>query len=170
MVVLYRFSKMVSLSNLTWKLPWEKPTFYKVRRRCKQLNEVSRSGRAIHGVCRILDSQTTFVKFAEAVNNFTKFVGLANNLWKVCKTSKNFMKLVDWKVGFKCLNVFLYLHFTCLNILIGKHKCFVNTFHVSWILFTNKLNGGRCVQVDKIFGTVKNWSLVALDRWSFYAM
>ena len=25
-------------------------------------------------------------------------------------------------------------------------------------------------RVDKIFGTVKKWSLVALDRWLFYAM
>ena len=70
------------------------------------------------------------MKFVEAANNFTKFLGLANNFWKVHKTHKNFMKLVDWKVGFKCLEVFIYSSFTRSNILIGKHKCLVNTFHV----------------------------------------
>ena len=72
-----------------------------------------------------------YIKFVEAANNFTKFVGPANNFRKVCKTRKNLMKFVDWKVGFKCLKVFLYLSFTGLSILIGKHKAFVNTFHAS---------------------------------------
>ena len=89
---------------------------------------------------------------------------------EVRKTPKNFIKFVDWKVGFKSLKVFIYLSFTRLDILISKHKCFVNTFHVSRILFTNKLNSGRYIQVGKIFGTVKKWSLVALDRWLFYAV
>ena len=71
------------------------------------------------------------MKFAENASNFTKFLGLTNNFKKVCKTRKNFMKLVDWQVGFKSLKVFLYLSFTRLNILIGKHKCFVDIFHVS---------------------------------------
>ena len=71
------------------------------------------------------------MKFLEAANNFTEFVELANNFWKVRKTHKNFMKFADWKVAFKCLKVFLYLCFTRSNILIVKHKCFVNTFHVS---------------------------------------
>ena len=71
------------------------------------------------------------MKFVEAANNFANFVGLANNFWKVCKTHKNFMKFINWKVGFKCWKVFLYLSFICSNILIGKHKCFVNNFHVS---------------------------------------
>ena len=53
------------------------------------------------------DSQTTFMKFAEAANNFKKFLGLANNFWKVRKAHKNFMKFVNWKVSFKCQNVFL---------------------------------------------------------------
>ena len=129
------------------------------------------------------DSQTTFMKFVEAVNNFakfvkfvksannfTKFVGLANNFWKVHKTHKNFMKFADQKVILKCLKVFLYLSFTRSNILIGKHKCFVNTFHVLWILFTNKLNSDPYIRVGRIFGTVKKWLLVVLDRWSFYAV
>ena len=150
-----------------WKLPWVKPTFYKVCRSCKQLKEV-RSGKAFREVCKIWEHftkfiefannytkfaefannftkfmglQTTSLKFLEAVNNFTKFVGLVNNFWKVHKTCKNF-KFVDWKVGFKCLEVFLDLSFTCVNILIEEHKCFVNTFHVSWTFFTNKLNSG----------------------------
>ena len=54
-VVMYRFSKKVSLSNRTWKLPWTKPTFYKVRRSCKQLNEVSISGKAPHEVHKICE-------------------------------------------------------------------------------------------------------------------
>ena len=61
------------------------------------------------------------MKFVDTANNFTKFVRLTNNFWKVCKMSKKFMKFVDWKVGFKYLIVFLYLSFTCSNILIGKH-------------------------------------------------
>ena len=72
-----------------------------------------------------------FMKFVEAANNFTKFLGFTNNFCKICKTCKNFMKFVDWKVRFKFLKVFLYLRFTRSNILIGKHKCFINTFHVS---------------------------------------
>ena len=95
------------------------------------------------------------MKFVEAANNFTKFVGLANNFWKVHKTCKNFMKFVDWRVGFRCLKVFLYLCFTRFNISIGKRKCFVNASHVSWILFTNKSNSDHSIWVDKIFGTVK---------------
>ena len=101
------------------------------------------------------DLQTTFMKDVEAANSFAKFVGLVNNFWKVCKTrQKLYVKFADWKVRFKCLKVFLYLSFTCSNILIGKHKCFVNTFQVSWIFFTNKLNCGHFIQVGKIFGTV----------------
>ena len=92
------------------------------------------------------------MKFVEAANNFTNFVVLANNFWKVHNTCKNFMKFVDWKVRSKCLKVFL------LNI------------NVSQILFTDKLNKGRYKQVDKIFGTVKRCSLVALDRWSSYSV
>ena len=110
------------------------------------------------------------MKFVEAANNFIKSVGLANNFSKVRKACKNFTKFVDWKVRLKCLKVFLYLSFTCSNILIGKHKCFVNNFHVSWILFTNELNRGRYLRVDKIFRTVKKCSLVALDRWSLCAV
>ena len=97
------------------------------------------------------------MKFVEVANNFTKFVGLTNNFWKVRKTRKNFVKFVDWKVGFKCLKTFLDLSFTRSNILIGKHKCFVNTFQVSRIRFTNKLNRGRHIRMDKIFWTVKKW-------------
>ena len=112
-----------------------------------------------------------FMKLVELANNFRKFVGLANNFCKVRKTFKNFVKFVDWKGRFKCrLKFFLYLSLTRSNVLIGKHKCFLNTFHVSWILFTNKLNRGRYIRADKIFGTVKKWSLVALERWSFYTV
>ena len=149
-----RFSKKVSLSNLTWKLTCVKPTFYKVRKSLTKLVEVGKH----------------FMKFVEAANNFAKFTGLAKNFWKVRKNRKNFVKFVYWKVWFKCLKVFLYLSANPLNILIGKHKCFVNTFHISWILFTNKLISGHYMRVGKIFETVKKWSLVALDRCSFYTV
>ena len=119
---------------------------------------------------KYLGRNQPFTKFVEAANNFTKLKGLANNFWEVRKTRKNFMKFVDWKVGFICWKVFLYLSCALLNTLIGKHKCFVNTFHVSWILFINKLNRGCDIGVGKIFATVKKWSLVASDRWSFYAV
>ena len=119
---------------------------------------------------KFVDTQTTFMKVVEAANNFAKFVGLANNFWKVRKTGQKLMKFAGWKVGFKCLKVFLYLSFTRSNILIGKHKCFVNTFHVSCILFTNKLNSGRYIRLCKIFWIAKKSSLVSLDRWSFYVV
>ena len=110
------------------------------------------------------------MKFVEVANNFTTFVGLNNNFCKVLKTRKNFMKFVDWTVGFKCLEFFLYQSFTCLSILIGEHKLLVNTVHDSWILYSNKLNSGCYIQVDKRFSIVKRWPLVALDRWSFYTV
>ena len=134
------FAKFVGLAD----------NFYEVHGSCKQLCKVSRS-------------EKKFTKFIKFVNNFTKF---ANSFWKVRKICKNLLKCLDWKVGFKS---FLCFSFTRSNIFCAKLKCFVNTFHVLWILFTNKLN--RCyTRVDKIFGTVKRWSLVALDRWSFYVV
>ena len=42
-------------------------------------------------------------------------------------------------------------------------SCFMNTF-------TNKLNSDPYIRVGRIFGTVKKWLLVVLDRWSFYAV
>ena len=71
------------------------------------------------------------MKFAEAAKNFAKFVGLANNFWKIRNTRKNFMKFVGWKVGCKCLEVFLYLSSIRLNISVRKNKCVMNLFHVS---------------------------------------
>ena len=47
------------------------------------------------------------MKFVKAANNFIKFLGLINNFWEVLKTHKNCLKFADWKVGFKCLKVFL---------------------------------------------------------------
>ena len=81
-----------------WKLPWEKSTFYKVCRSCEQLYEVCRICQQLHKICRICQQ-------------LYKFVGLTNNFWKVCYTCKKFMKFVDWKLGFKCLKVFLWWNF-----------------------------------------------------------
>ena len=36
--------------------------------------------------------------------------------------------------------------------------------------YFSQINSGHYTQVDKISGTVKKWLLVALDRWSFYAV
>ena len=78
---------------------------------------------------KFVEAANNFKKFVKLANNFTKFVGLANNFYKVCrsceqlskfvglannfwkvrKTRKNFIKYVDWKVGFKFLKIFLYL-------------------------------------------------------------
>ena len=70
---------------------------------------------------KFIEFDVKLMKFVEFANNFTKFLGLANNIWKVRKTSKYFMKFVDWKVVFKCLKIFLYFRLTRLNILIGKN-------------------------------------------------
>ena len=68
---------------------------------------------------KFVNLANNFTKFVGLANNFykvcrsceqlSKFVGLANNFWKVRKTRKNFIKYVDWKVGFKFLKIFLYL-------------------------------------------------------------
>ena len=51
-------------------------------------------------------------------------------------------------------------------MLEGKHFCDKN-----FLLFNNLLlNSGRYIRVGKIIGTVKKWSLVALDRWLFYSV
>ena len=44
------------------------------------------------------------------------------------------MEFVDSKVGFKCVNVFLYLSFTCFNISIGKQMFRENFSQINWIL------------------------------------
>ena len=128
------------------------------------------------------DSQTTFIKFVEAANNFaklaevrknftifakfgnnfTKFVGLPNNLWTVCKTCKNFLDSEGFWIGRSDLSVW--------NVFLSKHICSVNTFHLSWILFMKKINSSRYIQVDKIYGTVKKWLLVTLDRGMDFCM
>ena len=74
------FSKTVNLSNLTWKLPWVKPTFYKVHRSCKQLNEVNRSGKALHKVDKIC-------KQCYEVHR------IYHQLYEVCKICKQLYKV-----------------------------------------------------------------------------
>ena len=161
------FTKFVGLANNLMKFP-------EAANRYKKLPEVRKNFGKFQkfpsNLTNLWDLQKTYMKFIKAANNFTKFIRLANSFWEGFKTRKNSIKFADWKAGFKCLKVFLYLCFTCSNILFGKHKCFVNIFHVSGILFTNKLNSGCYIQKGKIFGTVKKWWLVVLDRWSFYAV
>ena len=86
---------------------------------------------AANNLTKLIEVGKKFTKLLKFANNFTKLVGLASNFCKVCKTCKNFMTFVYWKVRFKCLKVFLYWSFTWSNISIGKHKCFMKTFHVS---------------------------------------
>ena len=69
------------------------------------------------------DSQKSFMKSPDDANNFKKDSAII-----FVKSTKNLVKFVDWKVRFKCLKVLLYLSVTCSNILIGKHKWFVNNF------------------------------------------
>ena len=127
------------------------------------------------------------MKFVELASHFMKFVGLAENFYEVhrsceqlykvhgtcltfCKATRPSKTLWSLYFGRSDLSTWAFsLSFACSNILIGKHKCFGNTFHLSWILFTNKFNCGCYIWVDNIFGTVKKWSLVTLDRWSIYA-
>ena len=73
MVIIYRFSKKVSLSNRTWKLPRVKPNLYKVRRSCKQLNEVSTSGKAFDEVPKIWEQ-------------LYKVCRIRQRIYKVCGT------------------------------------------------------------------------------------
>ena len=88
---------------------------------------------------KLAEMRKYFAKFLKFASNLTKFVSLANNFYEgrrsckqLCKVlpitfgksvrpGKNFMKFADWKVGFKCLKVFLYLSFTRSNILVRKH-------------------------------------------------
>ena len=177
---MYRFSKKVSRSNLTGKLPWAKTTFTKFVEATNNLTKLVEKEKHFtkfsNNFAKFVEFENNYTKFIEYANNFKKFKGLTNNFveaainfkklvrlainfWRVRKTRKNLMKFVDWKVGFKCLKVFLYLRFTRLNILIGKHKFFVNTFHVSQVLSTNKLNSGRYIRVDKILAAFKKRSL-----------
>ena len=134
---------------------------YKVCRICQQLFEVFRICQQIwevQGICKQL-----LWSLQKLQRN------LQSSLYSPITFGKS-LRPANWKVGFKCLKVFLYLSFTCLNILIGKNKCFVKTFHVSWILFRSQLNRGCYMRVDKIFGAVKKWLSVALDMWSFCAV
>ena len=82
----------------------------------------------VNNFTKFVEFANNFMKFLEFPNNFTEFVGLASDFCKVCKNRKNFLKFVHWKFGFKSLKVFLYLSFTCSNILIGKDKCIMNNF------------------------------------------
>ena len=87
-VIMYRFSKKVSLSNLTWKLSWAKPTFYKVHRSCKQLNEVSRSGKVLHKVTKICNQ---LCKFHRICQKLYKLHRICQQLYKVCGTHKHLL-------------------------------------------------------------------------------
>ena len=100
LVIMYRFSKKVSLSNLTWKLPWAKPTF-KFVEAANNLTKLVEVGKHFTRLLKFANNFTKFVEFAnnfmkfvEFASNFTKFVGLAKNFWKVRKTCKKFMKFV----------------------------------------------------------------------------
>ena len=96
------------------------------------------------------------MKFLEAANNFTKFVGLVNIFWKVPKSRKDFMKFVDWKVRFRCLKVFLCSSFTRSNMLISKHKCFVNTFSCFMNAFHKQIKSWSLYEWARYLGLLKS--------------
>ena len=92
---MYRFSKKVSLSNLTWKLPWAKLTFTKfdAANNLTKLVEVGKHSMKLvkfaNNFTKFVEFANNFMKFVEFTNNFTKFVGLAKNFYKVhrnCET------------------------------------------------------------------------------------
>ena len=82
---MYRFSKKVSLSKLTWKIPWTKPTFTKFVEAANNLTKLVEVGKHF----------TKFLKFA---NNFTKFEEFTNN--EVRRTHQNFTKSVGLASNF----------------------------------------------------------------------
>ena len=94
--------------------------------------------------------------------NFRKFQGTGESRFGGSEKNRYFLNIPSEEIWFGRLS------FTHSSILIGKHKCFVNTFHVSCIFFKNELNCGCYIRVDKVFGTVKKWLLVLLDRWFCY--
>ena len=61
---MYRISKNVILSNLTWKLPWVKPTFKIVK--------------AANNLTKLVEVGKHFTKLVKFANNFTKFVEFVN--------------------------------------------------------------------------------------------
>ena len=111
------FTKFVEAANKLMKLVEVGKYFMKLVKFANNLTE-------------FVEFANNFMKFIEFTNNFMKFVRLTKKLlwslqklrttlqssWdlpiKVRKTCKNFMKLVNWKVGFKYLKAFLYLGFT----------------------------------------------------------
>ena len=106
-IVMYRFSKKVSLSNVTLKLPWAKQTFYKVGRSCKQLDEMGNhltkfikfailwsSQNSPTTLQKLWDWQTTSIKFIEAANNFKKLAEVRKKFAKFIKFVNNLMKFV----------------------------------------------------------------------------
>ena len=113
-----------------------------VRKICQQLYKARGTRKKLLQSSQKL--RTTLQSLWDSPITFGKFVKNAKKLCEVCRRS-----------DFKCLKVFLYSSFTRLNIIIGKHECFVSTFHVSRMLFTNKLNNGYYIRVEKIPGTVK---------------
>ena len=152
------FTKFVEFTNNFTEFLELTSKFYEVHRSCEQLYKVSRSEKKFCKVHKIL--KQLWEVHGDLQITFGKSVKPTKTLWSVWIGR---LDLSAWKF-------FLYFFFTGSKIFLGKHKCFVNTFHVSWILFRNKLNHGHCIQVDKIFGTVKKWLLVTIDRWPFYAV
>ena len=73
---MYKISKKVSLSNLTWKLPWVKPTFKFV----ESANNLMKLVEVGKHFTKLVKFAKNFTKFVEFANIFTKFAEYTNNL------------------------------------------------------------------------------------------
>ena len=85
---MYNFSKKESLSNLMWKLPWAKTTFYKICRSYKQLSEISRSGKALDKVSKICEQLYEVHRICQELYEVCR---ICQKLYKVRGTHKNLL-------------------------------------------------------------------------------
>ena len=80
--------RTISFSNLTWKLPWTKPTFCKVCRSCKQLNEALRSEKALHEVPKICEQLYEVPRICQRPYEVRR---IRQELYEVCGTHKQLL-------------------------------------------------------------------------------
>ena len=98
-VVVYRISKKVSLSNLIWKLLWVKPTF-KFVEAANNLTKLVEVGKHFTKLVKFANNFMKFIEFAniftkivEYTNNCTKFMGLANNFYEGLRSCEQLYKV-----------------------------------------------------------------------------
>ena len=97
---MYRFFKKVSLSNLTWKLPWANPLFTRLVEAANNLTTLLEVEKHFTEFVKFANNCTKFVEFANKFKKFvefaniaTKFVGLANNFYEVRRSCEQLYKV-----------------------------------------------------------------------------